>query len=386
MVNKSKLKKAINRVDFQVFIFTAILVICSCSCIFLFNYSKTYDSMIESLTKRTTAIYQYLDQTIDKDAFETIEVYEDKKTDVYLELKSRLEDIKSTSDVRYLYTAKMNHQGEFIYLVDGLDNSATDFRYPGDLIEPEIIPDIQRAWNGESVLPKKILSTDWGKIFLAYYPIHGDTPNEIIGLLGIEFDADSEFQTYNYLLWVTPIIILVACLLAAWIAFKLFKRISNPRNQDLYNTDQLTQLKNRNSFEFDLKNFSSSTLEQLGIIVLDIDHLKQLNDTEGHLKGDEYIRKTAEAIRLNLTKNMWAYRIGGDEFAVFIDQASDNVLNQWKETFMITFKERMKAGSIDGNVSIGMVIYDQNVDRSIVDTFHRADNLMYQNKYQHNRQ
>lgn len=139
----------------------------------------------------------------------------------------------SVSDVRYLYTAKMNHQGEFIYLVDGLDNSATDFRYPGDLIEPEIIPDIQRAWNGESVLPKKILSTDWGKIFLAYYPIHGDTPNEIIGLLGIEFDADSEFQTYNYLLWVTPIIILVACLLAAWIAFKQFKRISNPRNQDL---------------------------------------------------------------------------------------------------------------------------------------------------------
>lgn len=384
MLKKLKIKKTFIRVDFQVFLLTAILVICSCTCVFLFNYIKMYDSMIESLTRRTVAIYEYLDQTIDANAFELINVYEDKNTQTYLELKALLEEIKSTSDVRYLYTAKRNSQGDFIYLVDGLDNSAFDFRYPGDPIEHEIIPDIQRAWSGESVLPKKILSTDWGKIFLAYYPIHSEDGKDVIGLLGIEYDADNEFYTYNNLLRVTPIIIAGACLLAAWIASKLFKRISNPRNQDLYNTDQLTQLKNRNAFDFDMKNFSSKSLKNLGIVVLDIDHLKKINDGSGHLKGDEYIRKTAESIRLTLTENMWAYRVGGDEFAIFMDQCTLSLQLQWQQEFLVTFSERMIEATIDGDVSMGMVIFDKTVDQTIHDAFHRADNQMYQNKYKKN--
>ena len=89
----------------------------------------------------------------------------------YQTLKEVLEEIRELGDLRYLYTAKRSDAGDLVYVVDGLPDSANDFRYPGDLIEPEIQDELTRALGGETVLPDKILDTDWGNIFIAYYPL-----------------------------------------------------------------------------------------------------------------------------------------------------------------------------------------------------------------------
>ena len=86
----------------------------------------------------------------------------------YRELKKMFENIKSVTGVRYLYTAKQADTGEYIYLVDGLPSENEDFRRVGDLIEPEIIPDIERAYQNEIVLPEEIKDTSWGNICLLY--------------------------------------------------------------------------------------------------------------------------------------------------------------------------------------------------------------------------
>ena len=87
----------------------------------------------------------------------------------YQELKERMEEIRDIGDLRYLYTAKRNDEGTLVYVVGGLPEDADDFRYPGDAIEPEIQSEWERALSGETVLPEKILDTDWGNIFIAYY-------------------------------------------------------------------------------------------------------------------------------------------------------------------------------------------------------------------------
>lgn len=74
-------------------------------------------------------------------------------------------------------------------MVDGLPEDADDFRYPGDAIEPEIQSELERALSGETVLPEKILDTDWGNIFIAYYPLYNES-GEVIGALGIEVAGD----------------------------------------------------------------------------------------------------------------------------------------------------------------------------------------------------
>ena len=80
--------------------------------------------------------------------------------------------IRDIGDLRYLYTAKRNDEGTLVYVVGGLPEDADDFRYPGDAIEPEIQSELERALSGETVLPEKILDTDWGNIFIAYYPLY----------------------------------------------------------------------------------------------------------------------------------------------------------------------------------------------------------------------
>ena len=74
-------------------------------------------------------------------------------------------------------------------MVDGLPEDADDFRYPGDAIEPEIQSELERALSGETVLPEKILDTDWGNIF--------NESGEVIGALGIEVAADIEAEAVH---------------------------------------------------------------------------------------------------------------------------------------------------------------------------------------------
>lgn len=99
-------------------------------------------------------------------------------------------------------------------------------------------------------------------------------------------------EIYHQLRNFIPLILIFACVLATGIAFFVFRRISNPHYKDLAITDQLTQIRNRNAFEVDIGNLNASRqFKTMGILVVDLDHLKQVNDELGHIQGDLYIQK-----------------------------------------------------------------------------------------------
>lgn len=184
-----KLGKQIRRVDVQVSILMIIVTIFCSSCIYLVCYRMTHRDMINSLEERVFAIYDFLEDSLDKSMFEEINTREDMGKTSYREMKRLLKQVKSATNMMYLYTAKKNEEGQFIYVIDGLDDGAEDFRYPGDLIEPEIVPDMQRALDGERVLPKNIKDTEWGKIFITYFPVHDG--EKVVGVLGIEIGGST---------------------------------------------------------------------------------------------------------------------------------------------------------------------------------------------------
>ena len=83
--------------------------------------------------------------------------------------------------------------------------------------------------------------------------------------------------------------------------------------------DALTGLPNRRSFELDYHKAIKMARRydlQMGLHLLDIDHFKRINDTFGHLKGDEVLRAFAEAIQCLLREEDHLYRWGGEEFAI----------------------------------------------------------------------
>jgi diguanylate cyclase (GGDEF)-like protein len=90
-------------------------------------------------------------------------------------------------------------------------------------------------------------------------------------------------------------------------------------------TDHLTGLANRRRFERQLEREVGRTLRYgrpFCLLLLDIDHFKQVNDTHGHEAGDEAIRRLAKSLQAGTRGIDLAARIGGEEFAVLLTETS----------------------------------------------------------------
>ena len=81
------------------------------------------------------------------------------------------------------------------------------------------------------------------------------------------------------------------------------------------NTDSLTGLQNRRAYENEMNNLSGKTDGTLTLLSLDLNGLKEMNDTFGHEAGDELLRGMALCLKASFGKYGPIYRTGGDEFA-----------------------------------------------------------------------
>lgn len=378
---KSGLQSRFNRVDLQVSLIVAGIVAVSFFVIYLYNYFVTYNDMIYSLKERSDSIYTYVEQILDKDTFYDIETRSDMDKNCYRVIKRQLHEVKIATGVMYLYTAKKTGDGRFIYVVDGLSQGSEDFRYPGDPIENETIPELERALGDEKVYPKSIKETSWGHIFVAYYPVHGED-GQVVGAVGIEFDAGHQYDTFWKVRIFTPVIGILFCLFAVMLSSRLFRRISNPMYKDFASTDYLTNLKNRNAFELENSNLKTKpqAWEGCGLLVADLNGLKRINDTYGHQSGDEYIIGCAEVLRACVRQPEFIYRVGGDEFVIILHNTSVDQLQEILRCIETAARAVRFAWDQSLSMAIGYALYDETMDACILDTYRRADRQMYDTK------
>jgi len=90
--------------------------------------------------------------------------------------------------------------------------------------------------------------------------------------------------------------------------------------------DALTGLLNRRALERDLRREAGRAARhnrRFSLMVIDLDGLKRVNDTEGHAAGDSYLKALAQALRNALRIGDTAYRIGGDEFVVLLPETDE---------------------------------------------------------------
>lgn len=372
---KEKRTVKLRRVDYQVTIITALILIVSFLCSYFVTYQITHDDMIYTLKERSESIYEFVDDYVDKSTFYSDAALSMNDTS-YQNMKMRLEEVRKATNVRYIYTAGINEDGDYIYLVDGLPSDSSDFRKPGDMIETEIIPEMKQALNNKTIMPDKIKSTAWGKIFVTYFPIHDQ--EKVVGVLGIEFDANHQYEAFQSVQNITFMIGIVACIIAAILAVLMFKRISNPLFKDMKNTDYLTHLKSRNAFEIDMQNFDTHR-ENVGFIVVDMNDLKTINDLEGHYVGDKYIMKTAQVL-IKALPNRAIYRYGGDEFVALCFDVVTGDLDKDCQSILSCLQEMNGKEQLEISLSMGYAYYDCEKDQTLQDTFKRADRVMYEQK------
>ncbi len=368
-----------SRVDLQVVVVVALFTAITCITTASFYWNYTFSVMMNSLEERALSLYLYIETHLADESFTNINGPEDMESELYQTTMETMMELKNATGVLYLYTAKINDQGEFVYVIDGLEQDL-DFRYPNDPIEGEIIPDMYRALGDQVVMPEEIVHTDWGDIFISYMPFHSQE-GEVLGVVGIEFDASEIYATLIQLRQITPVIIAFVVLLSAFLSIRLFRRVSNPLYIDRNTRDFLTGLKNRNAYEVDLQNLEArGNMEKVGIIVADINGLKEVNDRLGHISGDHYISLVAEAIHEHKTKDMVAYRTGGDEFVIVARDATVEILDRFVRKTSAQVKNQKKYTNMRCSLACGFTVYDETTDERLETTFRRADQEMYEEK------
>ncbi len=381
MSKMSKKKSVMQRVDIQVALFVTILVVLSSLIVFFFAYTQSYKQMISSLATRVNSIAEYVDKRIPASVFIEITDEADMLTQAYQEGQLLLSEIREISCAQYLYTATKNKDGKLIYHIDGLSMDNNDFRKPGDLIEPDFQKDLATALSGTVVMPGVIMNTEWGDVFVAYYPLHSNgEKGAVIGALGIEFPANREYKAFQQIRYMTPFVILLTCILAFFTSKVLFRRISNPHFKDLANTDSLTGLKNRNAYDLDIENFiQSKKIKSYALLLADLNSLKIVNDQLGHKMGDDYIKILANALKAQENEHHISYRIGGDEFATFFFNPTEKEVTD----FIANIKqhlEQSKAIIPFCSVSVGYAISDKLDHTTWATTQIDADIELYRDK------
>ena len=133
-------------------------------------------------------------------------------------------------------------------------------------------------------------------------------------------------------------------------------------------TDPLTGLYNRRLFEeyFEKElNRSSRYKHQLGLVVFDMHVFKQINDRYGHPRGDQLLRAAAETLRGSLRTSDYAFRVGGDEFALLLPQTDAEQSTALARRLRAAFAEHiepMRLGVAVG-LDFGVAVYPEDGGR-----------------------
>ena len=134
--------------------------------------------------------------------------------------------------------------------------------------------------------------------------------------------------------------------------------------------DELTGLMNRRSFKQRLKKSllkNKASKQMVGLMLIDLDHFKHINDTLGHPAGDHLLKILSKRLSQCCDENAYVARLGGDEFAVVVEaledietfkQATQDVLKQLDRPITYTGK------LINGGMSIGCAMYPQDAKDS----------------------
>jgi len=143
--------------------------------------------------------------------------------------------------------------------------------------------------------------------------------------------------------------------------------------------DMLTGLKNRNVYTWRFNELKERRPRTLGVIFIDINGLKQMNDTYGHEYGDAMIRRTAEYIKKHSMGN--AYRIGGDEFIILWDNIEKEQFDKKVEELEAEFRNDKECSIAMGNVWQGGDIDIQEQVKQADGAMYEAKQVHYQNRY-----
>lgn len=364
---------------------------------------------------------------------ETDEDYQDTLDD--------LRTIADNNDVAYLFVLKPSPEGT-VYVYD-TDSTEAHVEL-GELIPwyDEFLPVKDDMLAGKAFSPI-VSDEEFGWLLSIYLPQY-DSQGRFAGYVGVDISMDeiraSEFGYLRTLVLVTGGISLVIALISLYVIRRMvvrpinriakaadeyliqtpgdaapqgnsierldiqthdelgslaesLKSMESKLRQYVYNlgiatvraeTDSLSGLMNREAFRQRVTAFMNTEPDKEkmhAFVMIDIDRFKAVNDTLGHVRGDEVLQACANILRDQVRSSDFVARIGGDEFAVFYKDAGSAEMMAQKAAAMVEEAHRISLddAGLTVTLSIGVALYP--VDGTDYDTlYHSADEALYQAK------
>lgn len=210
---------------------------------------------------------------------------------------------------------------------------------------------------------------------------------ERIKILGIEIGCMIVLAIYNMartnsfaqtaeILIVIEVIAIICTYLIDKVVLRKMEMLVN-ENQEKALIDAMTGIHNKRSYYSKIDYFNSC--DSIGVIFLDMNNLKKINDEFGHKAGDESIITLANVIKKFIAYNVYAYRFGGDEFVIIVVNITKQQLNDLKENFVNSSKEvKLKFSEYPISIAIGTDYSDYEIDVDLC--IKHADASMYEDK------
>lgn len=178
-------------------------------------------------------------------------------------------------------------------------------------------------------------------------------------------------------------IFMVSAVLVALFAW-IFAHVTHTQREQMRTLalkDPLTGTLNRRALKEALEEAPRRRLldgEVTGLMLLDLDHFKCINDTAGHDAGDLVLVEFAQLLRESLRRDDRLYRFGGEEFVVLVAPATESGLQRMAEHLRQKTEAELRCGERAVTVSIGLALLQPR--EAHAPWFARADKALYEAK------
>jgi len=232
--------------------------------------------------------------------------------------------------------------------------------------------------------PRVAASLPWRSLIsLCYFSVAVTTIGR--GVLGGFYpELYPSFQAAHPINVVAQLVINVTLILIAVAVLVAWREEAEAQLREHAYTDKLTGLLNRHGWEQSAPSLLDHARRHgtpLAIMVLDLDHFKQINDTQGHEVGDQVLRLFGRVLQENCRSSDLAARVGGEEFALLLPQTD--------EAAALLFEQRLRSAlqracqrqpQLKVDYSAGLALLEP-ADTTLTTFLVRADSRLYQAKH-----
>lgn len=156
---------------------------------------------------------------------------------------------------------------------------------------------------------------------------------------------------------------------------------------ELANQDALTGIRNKTAYDRTIRKMEYEldigSLTEFGIVMIDLNYLKKINDNYGHEQGNLAIKNLCHIV-CSVFVHSPVFRIGGDEFVVILRnsdyEAAYSLIAEFKHKLFVMEKDETLQPWEKVSAAIGFAAYDNKLDKNVVEVFNRADKNMYECK------